>query len=348
MNGRTGGIPWYGYVLLIALVAVTLCLCVSLGSVAVPFGDTARAIWSALWGLAPPEGVSGAIILNVRLPRVLATALCGAALSLCGAAMQGLLRNPLADGSTLGVSSGASLGAVTALLLGLSFPGLPLAGTMVTAILFALGSLILILSLSYAADRGMSTQTILLMGVVFSMFATSAISLLTAFSGEKLRSITFWTMGSLSGAGFTEVWILLSALVIFGGVLLSRSDELNAFALGEDAARHMGVAVRRVKLSVLVSVAALIGICVSIGGSIGFVGLIVPHAARLFTGASHRRVMPLSLFMGAVFLMLADLLARTVVSPVELPIGVVTSLVGAVAFVAIFFRRRRACWKQSG
>ena len=111
MNGRTGGIPWYGYVLLIALVAVTLCLCVSLGSVAVPFGDTAGAIWSALWGLAPPEGVSGAIILNVRLPRVLATALCGAALSLCGAAMQGLLRNPLADGSTLGVSSGASLGA---------------------------------------------------------------------------------------------------------------------------------------------------------------------------------------------------------------------------------------------
>ena len=215
---------------------------------------------------------------------------------------------------------------------------------MVTAILFALGSLILILSLSYAADRGMSTQTILLMGVVFSMFATSAISLLTAFSGEKLRSITFWTMGSLSGAGFTEVWILLGALVIFGGVLLSRSDELNAFALGEDAARHMGVAVRRV----LVSVAALIGICVSIGGSIGFVGLIVPHAARLFTGASHRRVMPLSLFMGAAFLMLADLLARTVVSPVELPIGVVTSLVGAVAFVAIFFRRRRACWRQSG
>ena len=144
------------------------------------------------------------------------------------------------------------------------------------------------------------------------------------------------------------MWILLGALVIFGGVLLSRSDELNAFALGEDAARHMGVAVRRVKLSVLVSVAALIGICVSIGGSIGFVGLIVPHAARLFTGASHRRVMPLSLFMGAAFLMLADLLARTVVSPVELPIGVVTSLVGAVAFVAIFFRRRRACWKQSG
>lgn len=338
-----GGLPWYGYAALCLLTAATLCLCVSLGSVAVPFGDTAAAIWKAMWGLELPQGISRTIILNVRLPRVLATALCGASLALCGAAMQGLLRNPLADGSTLGVSAGASLGAVTALLLGISFPGLPFAGTMITAMLFALGSLILILSLSYAADRGMSTQTIILMGVVLSMFVTSIISLLTAFSGDKLRSITFWTMGSLSGAGYTETLVLLGALAVFGGVLLSRADELNAFSLGEDAARHMGVAVRPVKLTVLVCVAALIGVCVSVGGSIGFVGLIVPHAARLFTGANHRRVLPLSLFMGAIFLMLADLLARTVVSPIELPIGVVTSLVGAVAFVVIFFRRRRPC-----
>ena len=125
--------------------------------------------------------------------------------------------------------------------------------------------------------------------------------------------------------------------------IVQEEQRRRAFSLGEDAARHMGVAVRPVKLTVLVCVAALIGVCVSVGGSIGFVGLIVPHAARLFTGANHRRVLPLSLFMGAVFLMLADLLARTVVSPIELPIGVVTSLVGAVAFVVIFFRRRRPC-----
>lgn len=342
-NGRIGGFPWYGYAVLGLLTAATLCLCVSLGSVAVPLGDTVAAVWKALWGMELPQGISRTIILNVRLPRVMATALCGASLALCGAAMQGLLRNPLADGSTLGVSAGASLGAVTALLLGISFPGLPFAGTMVTAMLFALGSLILILSLSYAADRGMSTQTIILMGVVLSMFVTSIISLLTAFSGEKLRSITFWTMGSLSGAGYTEALVLLGALAVFGGVLLSRADELNAFSLGEDAARHMGVAVRPVKLTVLVCVAALIGVCVSVGGSIGFVGLIVPHAARLFAGANHRRVLPLSLFMGAIFLMLADLLARTVVSPIELPIGVVTSLVGSVVFVVLFFRRRRLC-----
>ena len=332
----SGGLPWYGYAALCLLTVATLCLCVSLGSVAVPLGDTVAAVWKALWGMELPQGISRTIILNVRLPRVMAMALCGAA-------MQGLLRNPLADGSTLGVSAGASLGAVTALLLGISFPGLPFAGTMVTAMLFALGSLILILSLSYAADRGMSTQTIILMGVVLSMFVTSIISLLTAFSGEKLRSITFWTMGSLSGAGYTEALVLLGALAVFGGVLLSRADELNAFSLGENAARHMGVAVRPVKLCVLVCVAALIGVCVSVGGSIGFVGLIVPHTARLFAGANHRRVLPLSVFMGAIFLMLADLLARTVVSPIELPIGVVTSLVGSVVFVVLFFRRRRLC-----
>ena len=152
-------------------------------------------------------------------------------------------------------------------------------------------------------------------------------------------------MGSLSGAGYTETLVLLGALAVFGGVLLSCADELNAFSLGEDAARHMGVAVGPVKLGVLVCVASLIGVCVSVGGSIGFVGLIVPHTARLFIGASHRRLLPLTLFMGAIFLMLADLLSRTVVSPIELPIGVVTSLVGAVVFVVIFFRRRRLCWK---
>ena len=163
----SGGLPWYGYAVLCLLTAATLCLCVSLGSVAVPIGDIAAVIWNAMWGLELPQGISRTIILGVRLPRVLATALCGGALALCGAAMQGLLRNPLADGSTLGVSAGASLGAVTALLLGISFPGLPFAGTMVMAMLFAIGSLILILSLAYSADRGMSTQTIILMGVVF-------------------------------------------------------------------------------------------------------------------------------------------------------------------------------------
>lgn len=328
------------YLVFSAVTAATLFLCVCAGSVAVPIGETLAAIWDAIAG-RPAADAAGAIILSVRLPRVLSVALVGASLALSGAAMQGLLRNPLADGSTLGVSSGASLGAVTAMLLGIQFPAVPFAGSMVMAMLFAFGSLVLILSLSYAADRSLSTQTIILMGVVYGMFATSLLSLLTFFSGERLKSITFWTMGSLAGSGYANVLALLGALLLCGGTLLFHARELNAFALGEDAARHVGVSVRRAKLTIMISVSALIGVCVSVGGSIGFVGLTIPHMVRFWSGASHRRLLPASMFMGSVFLMLADLFARTVISPVELPIGVVTSLVGAVVFVILFFRKGR-------
>lgn len=347
MKRRTETFRWYEYIAFSAVTAATLCLCVCAGSVAVPVGDTLTAVWNSVWGLPVPEGIRGSIILSVRLPRVLAVALTGAALSLCGAGMQGLLRNPLADGSTLGVSSGASLGAVAAMVLGLRFPGLPFAGTTIMAMLFAFGSLVLILALAYAADRSLSTNTIILMGVIFGMFAASLVSLLITFSGDKIKSITFWTMGSLAGSGYESVLVLLGALVLCGGALLFHARELNALSLGEDAARHIGVAVRRVKLTVMIAVSALIGVCVSMGGCIGFVGLTMPHMARMLVGANHRRLLPASLFAGAVFLMLADLLARTILNPVELPIGVVTSLVGAVVFVVVFFHRgggrRGAC-----
>ncbi|MBQ7455452.1 MAG: iron ABC transporter permease [Clostridia bacterium] len=332
---------WHYLAMLLALLAaVALCVCV--GSVNIPLRDTLRAVWNALRGLPAPEGVSGPIILSIRLPRVLSVALCGAALSLCGAAMQGLLRNPLADGSTMGVSSGAALGAMLALLTGFYLPGVPWGGTVVLAIAFAFLSMVLILSLVYALDRSLSTQTIILIGVIFSMFASSLMSLMIAFAGERVRSLTFWTLGSLSGSSYENVLLLLGALVIFGGLLLAKARELNAFALGEKNARHIGVHVKRVKLTVLVCVAALIGVCVSVGGTIGFVGLVVPHMARWIVGPNHRRLLPASMAGGAVFLLLADLTARMLLRPVELPIGVVTSLVGAVVFVLIFFRSRKA------
>lgn len=255
--------------------------------------------------------------------------------------MQGLLRNPLADGSTLGVSSGASLGAVLAIVLGMQFPGLPFAGTMVMAMLFAFGSLALILTLAYALDRSLDTGTIILIGVVFSMFVSSLMNLLITFAGEKIKSITFWTLGSLSGSTYVNALTLLLALTVCGGVLLALGGALNAFALGEEQAQHLGVSVRRVKLTVMAAVSVLLGVCVSIGGTIGFVGLVIPHMVRLVLGPDHRRLLPASLLAGAVFLLLADLVGRTLLSPIELPIGVVTSLVGAVAFLVIFYRSRK-------
>jgi iron complex transport system permease protein len=329
----------YALFTLALIFALLLCLCV--GSVPLPLSDTLRALWRGLWGQPLPDGVNKAILFSVRLPRVICVALSGAALSLCGAAMQGLLRNPLADGSTLGVSAGASLGAVIALAFGVAIPGLPYAGTMGMAMAFAFASLLLILSLAYALDRSFSTHSIILIGVIFSMFASALMSLVISFAGERIKSITFWTMGSLAGSNMDHALILLLALALCGGVLLRHTRELNAFAVGEDNARNVGVDVRRVKLTVLITVSVLIGVCVSIGGTISFVGLVTPHMARMLAGPNHKRLLPASMFLGAVFLLLSDLAARTLLSPIELSIGVVTSLVGAVAFVIIFRRTRK-------
>lgn len=324
---------------------VTLCVffaCVCLGSVPIPLRDTVQVVHDAVRGVPSGAALSLArsVVLPIRLPRVLCVALVGASLSLAGAAMQGLLKNPLADGSTLGVSSGASLGAVLAIAFGITFPRLPFAGTMVMAILFALLSLLIILSLSYRLDGSLSTSTIILIGVIFSMFASSVMSIVITFASDRLRSITFWTMGSLQGSSYRNAAILAATLAVSGTVLLLHARELNAFAIGDDNARQIGVNVRRVRLTVLVMVSCLVGVCVSIGGTIGFVGLVTPHMVRLVVGPNHKRLLPASLFSGAVFLMLADLAARTLFSPRELPLGVVTSMVGAAMFVAIYYRSR--------
>lgn len=341
MTKRSGGFRPLEYLIFALATAGVFVLCVGVGSVSVAPGDTFSAILSAIIGKPAPEGVAQHIIVSVRLPRVICVALVGAALSLCGTAMQGLLRNPLADGSTLGVSSGASLGAVLAIALGLQFPGLAFGGSMVMAILFAFLSMLCILSLAKALDNSLATNTIILIGVIFSMFTSSLMSLVITFAGEKVKSIVFWTMGSLANSSYANVLAMLAALVVCGTVLFAHRRELDAFAMGEENARHVGVNVRRVKLVVLIAVSALIGVAVSIGGTIGFVGLVIPHITRMLTGPAHRRLMPATLFIGASFLMLADLLCRTILSPRELPIGVVTSIIGAIVFVYIFYRTRK-------
>ncbi|MBN1776613.1 MAG: iron ABC transporter permease [Clostridiales bacterium] len=328
------------YIGFAAATLLTLTLCVCAGSVALPPLETLGVIGKAILGIAQ-EGARSAIILSVRLPRVLCVALSGAALALCGGVMQGLLRNPLADGSTLGVSAGASLGAVAAIAFGASVPFLRLAGTMAMAMLSATLSLGIILALSYRLDRSFSSHTIILIGIIYSMFVSGILSLLIAFSGEKLRTITYWTMGSLQGSTYLNAAALLAALLVFGGVMLFHARELNAFAVGEANARSVGVNVKRVRLLMLICASALIGVCVSIGGTIAFVGLVTPHILRLLTGPNHKKLLPATVFGGAIFLMLADLLARVIVSPLELPIGVVTSLIGAAVFTVILLRGRK-------
>lgn len=325
------------YLLFALAVLVTLIFCVCAGSVSVPVKETVSLIWKAITGAELPQSTARAIILNVRLPRVICVGFVGASLSICGAAMQGLLRNPLADGTTLGVSSGASIGAILAIAFGVSIPGFEGGGTVVMAIVFAFLALMLILSLAYKLDYTLSTNTIILIGVVFTMFAGSIISLLVTFAGDHVKTIMFWTMGSLAGSSYGNAIMIGAAFVVCTAVLLGCARELNAFAISEDNARNIGVNVRRVKLTVLIAVSALVGVSVSIGGTIGFVGLVIPHMTRMLTGPNHKKLLPASIFSGAIFLMLADLVSRVVLSPIELPIGVVTSFIGSITFVYIFY-----------
>ena len=341
MKRKAERFRFFEYLVFSAVTLAAMCLCICVGSVNIPLKETLNVLLRAVTGQPQEEGLAGTIIMSVRLPRELCVALTGAALSLAGAAMQGLLKNPLADGSTLGVSSGAALGAVLAIAFGIQFPKLPFAGTMVMAILFAFLSLAVILGLAYKLDYTLSTNTIILIGVIYSMFVSSAMSVVITFAADKVQHITFWTMGSLQNSSYSNALVLGVTLLLCGGVLMLHCRELNAFAVGEDNARHIGVDVRRTKLVVLISVSVLIGVCVSIGGTISFVGLVTPHMVRMIVGPNHKRLMPASAFGGAVFLLLADLIARIALNPRELPIGVVTSLVGAVVFVGIFYKTRK-------
>lgn len=286
------------------------------------------------------------ILLDVRLPRVICVCMIGAALSVCGAAMQGLLRNPLADGTTLGVSSGASLGAVIAIVIGSLFgPGFQDFGNIFTiaiSMACAFLSLLLIMSLAHLVDARLSTNTIILVGVVFSMFASAFISLIVALFPENAKTVTFWTMGSTSSASYTDCIVVGVSFVLCSAVLIAKSNELNTFAIGEKNASNLGVNVKRTKVLIMIAVSILIGACVSVSGTIGFVGLVVPHITRILVGPNHKKLLPATILFGASFLMLTDLLSRTIISPKELPIGVITSLIGAIVFVVVFYKGRKA------
>ena len=336
-------LPQWEYLAFIAAVFFTFMLCVSVGTVRLPWSDVLHYLQDVIFGTKHEYAVATSpSIMTVRVPRVICVALSGMSLALCGCAMQGLLKNPLAEGSTLGVSSGAALGAIVAIAFDINIvPVLSLAGPTVMAMLFAFGSIMLILFLAYRLDYSLSTNTIVLLGVIYSLFISSIIMFITTFASEKIRTITFWTMGSLQGSSYTEALMLLTVLAISATVILSKAEELNAFAIGEDNARSIGIDVRKTRLTILIAVSALIGTCVSIGGSIGFVGLVVPHMTRMIVGPNHKRLLPTTLFSGAVFLMIMDLISRVILRPRELPIGAVTSLIGAVLFVFIFAGTRR-------
>ena len=292
--------------------------------------------------LSPAER---AILLDIRLPRLLLGALVGASLAVSGALMQGLFRNPLADPGLVGVGAGAGLGAVVAIVLGGLMPAAIHAATgMYLVPLFAFfgGWATTLILYRVASLRGQtSIATMLLAGIVLGALAGAATGVLVYLADDnQLRDLTFWGLGSLAGANWTK--LAAAAPILIGGLALSPllARGLNAMALGEGVARHLGVPVEGVKRGAILIVASMTGASVAVSGVIGFVGIVVPHILRLAIGPDHRSLLPTAALFGAALLIAADTVSRLVVSPAELPIGIIMALIGAPVFLWILLARR--------
>ncbi|OLN23661.1 ABC transporter permease [Domibacillus antri] len=331
------------YLLAVLFLMSAVFIGTAVGTIHVPFRDIAVILAHHLFGteLGDVDPSLDNIVWKIRFPRVVLAGLIGASLAIAGAAFQGLLRNPLADPYTLGVSSGASAGAVMVLFFNISIPFLGGFTLPVISISTAIMTIFFVLLFAQTIERSMKVETIILTGIIFSSFLGSVISLMIALTGEELRQIISWLLGSVSMRGWPYIQLIAPFFIVGALLLMYMAPELNAMSFGEEKARHLGVNVQRKKMMVLIAGSVLTGAAVAVSGTIGFVGLVIPHFVRLLIGPDHRHLLPLSMMSGAGFLIIADLAARTVISPTELPIGVITSLIGAPVFAAILINKKR-------
>ncbi len=313
-------------------------------SVTVPIPTIIHIILDKVFHISLLDGVAKneeMIIWNIRLPRILLAFCVGASLALAGAAFQGLLRNPLADPYTIGVSSGASLGAVLVLFFNVSIVGLGNFTLPIVSIISGFIALLIVFGLVRLSSRSLAIETIILAGIIVGAFISAVVSLLISLGDQNaMAQIIYWLYGSVGMRGWSYVELIFPFMIIGACILFYHHRELNAMALGEEAADHIGVDVKRGKTFILIGASLLTGASVAVSGTIGFVGLVIPHLVRLITGPNHRYVLPLSMLTGGTFLILADLTARTIIAPQELPIGVITALIGAPVFAILLIRER--------
>ena len=334
---RAGASPAVVVAWLAALLAASLLVSVMVGSVSLTPREVLRGLFEG-----GSQDTAATIVRKIRLPRTLLAGIVGACLSLAGLGFQAISRNPLADPSVLGVSSGASFGLMVAVLLGIAGP----TSNPILPTLFAFAGALLAAVLVYAiaqVDGRLPMTTLLLSGVIIGLFFTSCVMLATVvLAAAELQGVVFWLMGNLAPAKTGTLLVLGVVLLVGVAVLTRQAPRLNLLALGEEQALQLGVEAERVKRAVFVAASLVTGAAISAAGSIGFVGLIVPHAARLLLGPDNRALVPTSVVLGAAFLILADLGARTIAAPTELPVGVITSFCGAPLFVYLLRRRRGA------
>lgn len=319
----------------VALLTVAALVGMLVGSVPITPGD----LWLAWSDPDRLDPATATILLDLRLPRVLLGILVGASLALAGSGFQGILRNPLADPYIVGTSAGAALGASLAIVLHLPSPLPWLSPVPALAFLGALGAMMAVYRLARIGNT-LPVETFLLAGVVVGSFAGAMVSFLMTLAHEDLPRVVFWLMGSLGQADASRVALVAPYLLIGGVALYLLSPALNLASMGDEAAWSLGVDVERLKIRVILAGSLVTAAAVSASGLIGFLGLLVPHLTRMLVGPDHRVLMPASALGGAAFLVLADTVARTVGAPQEIPVGVVTAMVGAPFFFWLLHRRK--------
>lgn len=329
--------------LTIPIVFFIICIGTSIGSSNINLFDIFSIIGNKLVNIPLRENVTGqeiAIIWELRLPRVLLAFMVGGALAVSGAVVQSVLKNPLASPYTLGVSSGAGLGAALVIIFGISVPLVQEFTLPIVGFIFGLFTVIIVIAFAKKVDRFLSNNTIILAGMVFSLFLNAILTTIGSMHGDSLKAISLWQMGSFSMKGWSYVKVFIPFLVIgITGVILY-TKEMDILTFGEDNAKAVGVDTNKVKTRLFLFIAILTGSSVSLSGIIGFVDLIAPHIVRKIFGAKHNLVIPMSFVFGGILMVVTDLISRTIISPSELPVGAITALIGSPFFAYIYFKKK--------
>lgn len=340
-KGKTG----FNIIILVAIFILTIVISVTKGSANITVSESFKLILNKVPGIrnlisiSEIKSVYETIVWKIRMPRIVMAAIVGGSLSITGAAYQAIFRNPMADPHVLGVSSGAALGATIGMLTGAStaFLGLGIVG--VCAFIGAIVTVLLVYSVSHIGGI-MSTNSLLLTGIAMSTMLSAIISILMLFNNRHIEKVYMWTMGSFTAATMTKNGFVLIFLVVAAIGLFIQCNKLNIMLTGEETAKSLGVDTETVRKSVIILASLLVAAVVSVSGIIGFVGLIIPHCVRLIFGADNKKVMGYGIIIGATFMVICDTVARTVVAPIEIPVGVITSIIGAPYFVILIIYQK--------
>lgn len=334
------------FLVLMILLCFGIIFVSTLGVAKIPFKESIKIILTNIPLIKSQislEGISEShivIIQKIRLPRIILSAIIGMALAGSGVIFQGIFKNPMAEPYVLGVSSGAAFGATLAIVLGLESTMLGMGAISIMAFIGAVTTTFIVYNIARIGNKT-PVVTLLLAGIALSFLLSSLISLLMTFNREQVEKIVFWTMGSVSSASWSHVMIS-APIILLGSIIFTIfSRDLNIMLLGEDSAKNLGVEVEKLKKILLVIASIVAASAVSVSGIIGFVGLVIPHIVRLIVGPDHRVLIPFTLISGAIFMIIADTLARTIMPPIEIPVGVITSLFGAPFFIYLLCKNKK-------